>query len=29
VRRVLDERLNDGKAIKKLVQDWQADRLRA
>jgi hypothetical protein len=29
VRRVLDERLNDGKAIKKLVQDWQADHLRA
>src|SRR5262249_12069143 len=29
VRRVLDERLQDRKAIKALVQDWQADNLRA
>src|SRR5262245_59154231 len=29
VRRVLDERLLDRKAIKALVQDWQADHLRA
>jgi|SRR5215471_8494590 len=29
VRRVLDERLVDAKAIKGLVQDWQADHLRA
>jgi hypothetical protein len=28
-RRVLDERLQDRKAIKRLVQDWQADHLRA
>ena len=28
-RRVLDEKLNDRKAIKKLVKDWQADYLRA
>src|SRR5215831_2947648 len=28
-RRVLDERLNDRKAIKLLVQQWQADHLRA
>ena len=28
-RRVLDERLQDRKAIKLLVQDWQADHLRA
>lgn len=28
-RRVLDERLQDRKAIKKLIQDWQADHLRA
>ena len=29
VRRVLDERLQDKRAIKALVQDWQADHLRA
>jgi len=29
VRRVLDERLVDAKTIKSLVQDWQADNLRA
>jgi Family of unknown function (DUF6526) len=29
VRRVLDDRLTDGKAIKALVQDWQGDHLRA
>jgi hypothetical protein len=28
-RRVLDERLQDRKAIKRLVEDWQADHLRA
>jgi hypothetical protein len=28
-RRVLDEKLHDRKAIKSLVQDWQADHLRA
>jgi hypothetical protein len=28
-RRVLDERLQDGKAIKQLITDWQADHLRA
>jgi hypothetical protein len=28
-RRVLDEKLTDRKAIKKLIQDWQADFLRA
>lgn len=28
-RRVLDERLQDRKSIKLLVQDWQADNLRA
>lgn len=28
-RRVLDERLKDRKAIKRLVEDWQADHLRA
>jgi hypothetical protein len=28
-RRVLDERLQDRKAIKQLVEDWQADHLRA
>lgn len=28
-RKVLDERLTDGKAIKQLVRDWQADTLRA
>jgi hypothetical protein len=28
-RKVLDEKLNDRKAIKKLVKDWQADYLRA
>lgn len=28
-RRVLDERLMDRKTIKLLVQDWQADHLRA
>src|SRR5262245_7368969 len=29
VRRVLDERLTDKRAIKALVQEWQADHLRA
>jgi hypothetical protein len=29
MRRVLDERLQDGKAIKQLITDWQADHLRA
>jgi hypothetical protein len=29
VRRVLDERLADKRAIKALIQDWQADHLRA
>ena len=28
-RRVLDEKLADRKAIKMLIQDWQADHLRA
>ena len=28
-RRVLDERLQDRKAIKRLITDWQADNLRA
>jgi hypothetical protein len=28
-RRVLDERLQDKKAIKLLIQEWQADHLRA
>jgi hypothetical protein len=28
-RRVLDEKLTDRKAIKRLVQDWRADDLRA
>jgi hypothetical protein len=28
-RKVLDEKLNDRKTIKKLVKDWQADYLRA
>ena len=28
-RRVLDERLHDRKAIKRLIQEWQADNLRA
>ena len=28
-RKVLEERLTDGKAIKQLVRDWQADTLRA
>jgi uncharacterized membrane protein YheB (UPF0754 family) len=28
-RRVLDERLTDGKTIKQLVTDWQPDTLRA
>ena len=28
-RRVLDERLADRKAIKRLVRDWQGDFLRA
>ena len=28
-RRVLDERLQDRKAIKQLITDWQADNLRA
>jgi hypothetical protein len=28
-RRVLDERLQDKKAIKKMIVDWQADHLRA
>ena len=28
-RKVLDEKLNDRKTIKKLVKDWQADFLRA
>jgi hypothetical protein len=27
-RRVLDERLRDGKAIKQMIGDWQADHLR-
>jgi hypothetical protein len=28
-RKVLEEKLNDRKAIKRLVKDWQADYLRA
>jgi hypothetical protein len=28
-RRVLDERLQDRKAIKQMIKDWQADHLRA
>jgi hypothetical protein len=28
-RKVLDEKLNDRKTIKKMVKDWQADWLRA
>jgi Family of unknown function (DUF6526) len=28
-RRVLDERLQDRKAIKQMITDWQADHLRA
>ena len=28
-RRVLDERLQDRKAIKQMIADWQADHLRA
>ena len=28
-RKVLDDKLNDRKAIKKLIQDWQGDYLRA
>jgi len=28
-RKVLDEKLNDRKAIKKLIKNWQADELRA
>lgn len=28
-RKVLDEKVNDRKTIKKLVKDWQADYLRA
>jgi hypothetical protein len=28
-RKVLDEKLNDRKAVKQLVKDWQADYLRA
>ena len=28
-RKVHDEKLNDRKAIKRLVKDWQADYLRA
>jgi len=28
-RKVLDEKLNDRKAIKRMVKDWQADYLRA
>jgi hypothetical protein len=28
-RKVLDEKMNDRKAIKQLVKDWQADWLRA
>ena len=28
-RKVLDEKLNDRKAIKRLIKDWQADYLRA
>jgi len=28
-RRVLDEKMNDRKSIKKLIKNWQADELRA
>jgi hypothetical protein len=28
-RKVLDEKMNDRKAIKRLIKDWQADYLRA
>jgi uncharacterized protein DUF6526 len=28
-RQVLEQRMNDRKAIKRLIQDWQADHLRA
>jgi len=28
-RKVLDEKLNDQRAIKQLIKDWQADHLRA
>ena len=28
-RKVLDEKMNDRKAIKQLIKDWQADNLRA
>jgi hypothetical protein len=28
-RKVLDEKMNDRKAIKQLVKDWQGDYLRA
>jgi len=28
-RKVLDEKMNDRKAIKQLIKNWQADRLRA
>ena len=28
-RQVLDQRMNDGRAIKQLVKEWQADHLRA
>jgi hypothetical protein len=28
-RQVLEQRMNNGKAIKQLVQEWQADHLRA
>lgn len=28
-RKVLDEKINDRKAIKQLIKDWQADYLRA
>jgi hypothetical protein len=28
-KKVLDEKLNDRKAIKKMIRDWQPDLLRA
>ena len=28
-RKVLDEKMNDRKAIKQLIKNWQADHLRA
>jgi|SRR5262245_20138772 len=28
-RQVLDQKMNDGRAIKQLVKEWQADHLRA